>query len=210
MKILDVTQGSPEWLQARLGIPTASGYDKILTPKKMTASTQAVTYRNQLAAEWLLGHPIDWQDSNGFMTRGTGMEAEARAFYELQHDVDVEQVGFILRDDGRTGGSPDALVGGDGILEIKCPAIHTHIGYVIDHGLLTAKYHAQVNGYLYLSGREWVDIISYNPMLPSVQVRIERDEKYIAALGPAIDTFCDYLDAVKEQLAAHKQELVTV
>jgi hypothetical protein len=28
----DVTQGSPEWLEARLGIPTASEFDKIITP----------------------------------------------------------------------------------------------------------------------------------------------------------------------------------
>lgn len=204
MIVLDVTQGSPEWEEARIGIPTCSGYENILTPKKLEPSAQAVPYRNQLLAEWLLGHHIDFGKS-GFADRGTRMEDEGRAFYELQHDIEVERVGFIVREDGRTGGSPDSLVQDDGGLEIKCPALHTHIGYVLDSDTLVAKYKSQVQGYLYLTDRAWWDILSYCPILPSVQVRIARDEKYIAALGPALDVFCDHLDACKEKLAAHRQ-----
>src|SRR5687767_15307495 len=114
MILLDCVQGSPEWQEGRVGIPTCSGYEKILTPAKLQPSTQAVPYRNQLLAEWLLGHHIEFNESNGYMDRGSRMEDEARAFYELQYDVECQRVGFVLREDGRTGGSPDSLVLDDG------------------------------------------------------------------------------------------------
>lgn len=202
---LDIEQGTEAWQNARLGIPTASGFDKILTPKKLEYSAKAVDYRNQLVAEWILGHPIEWE-SNAYMDRGTGMEHEARAYYELQRGVDVVNGGFVLRDDGKVGGSPDGLVGDDGVLEIKCPAIHTHIGYLLEPSALSDKYRAQVQGYLYLTDRNWTDIISYNPVLPAVQVRISRDPKYIMALDAALVMFLADLDDVKEKLLEHKQE----
>jgi hypothetical protein len=202
----DLVQGSQEWLQARLGIPTASSFDKILSPKKLQPSTQAIPYRNQLVAEWLLGYPLELGNNNGWMDRGTGMEAEARAWYELRHDVDVDMVGFILRDDEKVGGSPDALVGDDGGVDFKCPGIHTHIGYVIDPKQLAEKYHAQMQGYLYLTERAWWDIVSYHPVLPKVEVRIERDDKYIGALHAALNVFVLYLDEVKRQLSEYKYQ----
>lgn len=204
MITLDCKQGSEEWLAARVGLPTASSYEKILTPAKLQPSTQAVPYRNQLLAEWIIGHYLG-DDQNAYMDRGADMEASARAFYELQSNVEVEQVGFILRADERTGGSPDGLVGDDGILEVKCPSLHVHIGYVLDNDALAAKYKAQVQGYLYLTDRQWAHILSYNPIMPSVLVRVERDEKYIGALGPALDAFCDHLDQCKEVLAGYRR-----
>jgi hypothetical protein len=204
VKVLDVMQGSPEWLQARLGIPTASAFDRIISPKKLQASTQAPTYRNQLLAEWLLGHPIDWGGSSQFMDRGTAMEPEARAYYAFHKDVEVQPTGFILRDDEMVGGSPDGLVGEDGGLEIKAPAIHTHIGYLLEPESLVAEYHSQVQGYLYLTGRAWWDILSYNPDLPGVIVRIEPDPRYQAALGSALDAFVGNLLEARAALQPHK------
>lgn len=204
MKILDVVQGSPEWLRARLGIPTASQVDRILTPAKLKLSSQAGGYRNQLLAEWLCGYPIDWGGSSQFMERGTDMEPEARAFYELQHDVEARTVGFVVRDDGLFGGSPDSLVGEDGGLEIKCPALHTHIGYLLDPEALVAEYRGQVQAYLYLTGRAWWDILAYNPELPSVVQRIERDEAYIAALDQVLGLFLADLARARAQLEPHR------
>ena len=80
MIVLDCKQGDDQWHAARVGLPTCSGYEKILTPAKLQPSTQAVPYRNQLLAEWLIGHYLG-DDPNAFMERGTNMEAEARAYY---------------------------------------------------------------------------------------------------------------------------------
>lgn len=204
MKILNVEQGSPEWLRARLGIPTASQVDRLLTPKTLKISSQAGTYRNQLLAEWWCGYPIDWGGQSSFMERGTDMEPEARAWYELQRDVEATQVGFVLRDDGRFGGSPDSLVGEDGGLEIKCPALHTHLGYLLDPEALTAEYRGQVQAYLYLTGRAWWDLLAYNPELPPVVRRVERDELYIAALDKVLAEFLGELERARAVLEQHR------
>lgn len=204
MKVLDVVQGSPEWLRVRLGIPTASAYDRILTPKTLKPSAERFGYASQLLSEWFLGHEIDWGGASKFMERGTDMEPEARSFYELERDVSAQVVGFVMRDDGMTGGSPDSLVGDDGGLEIKCPAINTAIAYFLDPASLATKYRHQVQGYLYLTRRAWWDIISYHPDVPPVIVRVARDEEYIAALDFALDAFLRELVAARAMLEPHK------
>jgi len=208
VKILHVTQGSPEWERARLGMPTASAFDRILTPSKLELSAQSDMYRNQLLAEWLVGYPLDFGNASGYSQRGTGMEAEARRFYEMRYDVDVAIVGFVLRDDGKVGGSPDGLVDVDGGVDLKCPAIHTHIGYMMDPARLAKEYRGQCQGYMYLTGRKWWDVLAYNPILPAVRVRIDRDDLYCAKLGVALDLFVADLDGAKEQLAPHRQPSV--
>lgn len=190
-------QGSKAWFDARLGIPTASQYHRILTPKKMTVSDQALGYRNELIAEWLLGEAIDIGEF-AFTERGAQLEDAAYRYYEMERDVDVDRVGVLLRDDRRTGGSPDGLVGADGQVEIKCPSAAVHVGYLVDGA--GDKYRSQIQGNLYLSGRAWCDFVAYHPTLPAVLVRYERDEKYIEALGVMLDVFCERLEWVKAEL----------
>ena len=56
MIVLDCQQGSEEWYRARLGIPTASNFSAIITPKgKPTASETRTRYLHKLLAEWALG-----------------------------------------------------------------------------------------------------------------------------------------------------------
>lgn len=200
MKVIDCVQGSAEWQDARIGIPTASQADCLLTPKTRKPSTQSVAYRNRLLAEWLTGYPLE-PPTTLWMDRGVEMEAKAREFYEFHRDVEVEQVGFCLRDDRLFGGSPDGLVGEDGGLEIKCPALHTHVGYLLGAG---PDYLGQVQSYLYLTGREWWDVVSYNPDLPPAVIRVERDVEYIEALTKALDVFCADLAEQKEKLLPYR------
>jgi hypothetical protein len=205
MIIHDCPQGTPEWAAVRLGIPTASRVGDILTPKTLKLSGSAGKYRNQLVAEWLCGHPIDWSDGAGWMERGRDMEAEARKWYAFSRDCDVRQVGFISRDDGLFGCSPDGLVGDDGGLELKCPALHTHVGYLLNPTDLAEQYRGQVQASLYVTGRAWWDLVSYSPDLPAVELRIEPDEDYIDALDMALAGFIGNLLDCRERLAEHKQ-----
>lgn len=197
---LDCVQGSAEWAAARLAIPTASRFDEIITPKTMKPSASAEKYAWELIAEEILGYPVEEAADSGYMQRGTLLETKAVEFYELYRDVDTEQVGFILRDDRRVGCSPDRLVGANGLLEIKCPSAKQHIGYMLDDE--GALYRCQVQGQLWLTGREWVDILSYNPELGSVVFRVGRDDKFIAALEAAVDAFLVLRDGMKAKLAA--------
>lgn len=179
MRIDQHEQGSPEWLAARLGIPSASMFAKIVTTKGAW-STSADTYINQLVAERLTGEREEVFQSH-HMIRGTELEPDARDLYSLMTDSEVTEVGFCLHDTLAAGCSPDGLIGEDGGLEIKCPAPSTHVEY-LRGGVLPSKYKQQVMGCLWITGREWWDFVSYHPTMKPLIVRVERDEEYIAAL----------------------------
>lgn len=183
MRIDQNEQGSPEWLAARLGIPSASMFAKLVTTKGIW-SASADAYINQLVAERLTGEREEVFQSY-HMLRGTELEADARDLYSLISDAEVTEVGFCLHDTLSAGCSPDGLIGEDGGLEIKCPAPSTHVEY-LRGGVLPSKYKQQVMGCLWITGREWWDFVSYHPTMKPLIVRVERDEEYIAALEKCV------------------------
>ena len=183
MRIIDCEQGTDEWLAARLGIPSASMYGKIITTQGKW-STQADSYINQLVAEVLTGERTPVYQ-NEHMTRGTELEPEARRMYEFISDNKVDEVGFCMHDTLEAGASPDGLIGDDGGLEIKCPAASTHVEY-LRGDTLPSKYKQQVMGCLWITGREWWDFMSYYPNMKPLIVRVERDEEYIAELEKCV------------------------
>ena len=186
-------QGSPEWRAARLGVVTASEFNEVLTPGKLLPA-KGDAYLARLVAETLLGAPVD-EVSSDFMKRGTEMEPLARDHYAWTRSVTLERVGFITRDDGRVGASPDSLVGEDGGLEVKVPSAPVHVSYMLDPSRLADAYRGQVQGCLYITGRKWWDLMSWNPALPEVCVRVYPDPAYLAALAPALTAFLSRLDA---------------
>ncbi len=197
MKTLDVIQGTEEWKQARLGIPTASQAARLITPKTLKPSSGRGAYLAELLAEWSLGHPLDAFASE-WMERGTAQEPEAINWYAFEHATEVERVGFCLGEG--FGCSPDGLVGEDGGVEIKCPSIQKHVGYWLTDGAsLYDDYKAQVQATLWVTGREWWDLISYNPDFPSVVVRIKPDAKFSEAFGPIVAEFAEALEHAKEK-----------
>lgn len=199
MIIIDVEQGTTAWQMARLGIPTASRFDSIITNKTAKLSESARKYAWELIAEQKLGTPVN-DATSGFMQRGSILERKAVSWYELTREVDTEAVGFVLRDDRRVGCSPDRLVGADGLLEIKCPSAAVHVGYALGDEGAAADYRAQCQGQLWLTGRAWVDSLSWNPELEPAVVRVHRDEEYITKLAEAVDGFLAMMDSFKRLL----------
>jgi len=195
MQIIDCVQGSPEWFEARCGIPTASGFDKIVTSIG-APSKQKKQYLYKLAGEALSG-VIEESYQNATMQRGTLMESEARDMYSLISDLEVSEVGFCRKDG--YGASPDGLVGLDGCLEIKCPLVATHVGYLFDNKLPT-KYIQQVQGQLLVTGRKWCDFVSYFPNLKPLIVRVQRDEQFILTLKTELEKFCIELKEVINEI----------
>lgn len=195
---LDMPQGSEEWQLARLGIPTASQFHRIITPRTMKLSEGAEKYANELLAEELLGHPID-PEATQFMQRGGALERDAVEFYEFNRDVHTEKVGLIVRDDGLVACSPDRLVGDDGGLELKCPSPAVHVNYMLKASE-ARSYNCQVQGGMWLTERAWWDWLSYNPEMQPVLVRFERDEKFIEALARAVNVFLEYLAEQRAKL----------
>ena len=166
-------QGTDEWFMARLGIPTASEFGKIITPAKLEPSRSADTYINKLVAEWLRDKP-DESFQSDWMKRGLEVEEEARDFYTFQTDVEVTQVGFCLEDAKRYGCSPDGLMD-EGGLETKCPSPGVHVGYLLANKVPT-DYRLQILGSLLVTGYEWWDFLSFHPDMKPLIVRTWRKD----------------------------------
>jgi hypothetical protein len=195
---LDVEQGSMAWRKARLGIPTASQFHRILTPKTRKMSSSAIAYAHELLAEWILQVPLD-SANTGFMARGKDCEAEAVRWFEFEAATTTMPGGFMLRDDGKVGCSPDRLIGDEGGLEIKTPGAPAHIGNLLG---MADEYQLQVQGGMWLCERHWWYLVSYNPEMPSALLFVTRDDELIADLENAVNGFIERLDAMKERLQA--------
>lgn len=189
MKIFNFAQYSPDWWNARRGIPTASEFDRILTPATGKLSKSADGYACQLIGEKLsTEYPLTTMNpATAAMERGTAMETAARSWYSVYHSLEVEEVGFCLSECERFGCSPDGLVGEDGGIEIKCPLPHTQVSWLLS-GELPSDYKAQVHGTLIVTGRQWWDFVSYCPGLPELVIRVEADE-YTEKLREALEGF---------------------
>lgn len=195
----DVIQGTPEWFAARCGIPSASNFDKIITTTG-APSKQAQKYMYQLAAERVTGRSEE-SYSSAAMERGKETEAEARNLYEMLYDLKIEQVGVCYPDKKKLcAASPDGLIGDDGLIEIKCPMAFAAVTYLLEDGLPT-DYFQQAQGQLYVTGRKWLDFLSYYPGIKPMIYRVARDENFIAALGLQLLKFNTELDAIVKRIS---------
>lgn len=199
LQIIDCAQGSPEWFQARMGIPTASEFACVLRTKgrgENGESKERISYMRKLAGEILTGEPMA-SYSNADMERGKLQEDEARDLYALLAGVDPQRVGFIRN--GNAGCSPDSLILERGGLEIKCALPHVQIER-LEKDELPPEHKAQVQGNIWLAKRDWWDFASYSPRLPLFVKRVERDDGYIANLIGAVDQFNIELAAMVERI----------
>jgi hypothetical protein len=192
-----VEQGSPEWFQARLGIPTASCFAQVLA--KGEGKTRK-TYMMKLADEAVSGEPME-SFTNGHTERGNEMEDEARLFYAFMHSCQPYRVGFVRHDGVRAGCSPDSLIGDDGLLEIKTKLPHLLAECRLS-GKFPAEHKAQCQGALWITGRKWIDLAIYWPKRPLFVIRAERDEDYIAKLAEEVSNFNYELEQVITKLRA--------
>lgn len=204
MQIFDCEQGTPEWFAARLGIPTASEFKTIVAVKKDARDkVTRQTYMRKLAGEIITGLPME-SYTNGHMERGHEQEDEARSLYAMMEDCDPLRVGFIRN--GNTGCSPDSLIGENGGLEIKSALPHIQIER-LEKNELPSEHRLQVQGCLWITGREWWDFVSYSPKLPLFVKRIPRDEACIKDIRAAVDAFNDELALLVAWLRSYgKQE----
>jgi hypothetical protein len=206
VKIHYMVQYSPTWWETRCGFPSASAFDRILTPTgKLSAQAEGyidelIADRCQLSPNFFTERPMSRE-----MANGRDMEPEARRWYQMERpDSLVQQVGGCVSACGRFWASPDGLVDDDGVLELKCPMLKTQVEYLrLD--TLPANYRPQVHGQLFVTGRKYVDFASYAPGLPGFIVRVEPDE-YTAKLAVALEDFHRlYVETVK-RIAPHLLE----
>jgi hypothetical protein len=196
MILIPCIQGSEEWLRARMSRPTASEFERIITPKKWQASSSAREYAIFLLTELILDQPLSGI-TTAAMEHGHATEPKAISAYEMLAGRDVELCGFCTTDDGLVGASPDGLVGDDGSVEMKSPwKPEVHVGYLLKPETLVAEYFVQVQGQLYVTERKWTDLVSYFSGMPMVQVRCVPHPEFQVALKRELDIFVRDLSAL--------------
>ena len=196
---LQLEQLSDEWFQARVGVPSASCFDKIVTSKG-EPSKQAVNYAYTLAGERIAGAKAETHQSYA-MARGCEMEAEARQLFKLITGHQVRQTGILYPDENkRFSCSPDGLIDeAETGLEIKSPLIHTHVAYLLARKLPT-EYVQQVQGSMLITGFRTWHFFSYYPGLPPLHIEVPRDDVFIHRLSFEIDKFCALVESTVEKL----------
>ena len=198
-------QGSEAWLSIRKGCITGSRFkdcrDKL---KGGGPSKTCIAYAQDTARERVGGSaPAKFQ--NAAMRSGTEQEPVARRAYERITGNLVEEVGFFTTEDGMFGLSPDGLIDDDGVLEIKTMVSSETLFTAVANGDVSA-YMDQCLGYLWLLGRQWVDLVLWCPDLNHMVIkRIKRDEAAIEALESDLMAFSElvrgYEGALRKAIA---------
>lgn len=203
LQVFNCDQGTPEWHQCRAGIPTASEFATILTKGRGgEPSKTRLTYMRRLAGERITGQVLQTWGGNEHTERGHALEAEARDMASFIRGYTPQPVGFLRR--GDAGCSPDSLVGDDGLVEVKTKLPHLHIE-LLESGEVPTEHTPQLQGQLWISGRSWVDFVSYWPDLPIFIKRVVRDEAYIATLAAAVSSFNDELNDMVERIRNYQE-----
>ena len=202
----DIEQGTPEWFAARCGIVTASIVGQLVTAKtfKPAENETARMLTNLLVAERITGRVVEGFTSAA-MERGKFDEPFAREAYSENH-APVTEVGFMVREfDGyRIGYSPDGLVGDNGLIEIKSREPKIHIATILADAV-PAENIAQCQAGLLVSGREWIDYVSFCGGMPLWTKRVYPDIRWHLAIKEAVelleanaaDILARYLEAVE-------------
>ena len=107
----------------------------------------------------------------------------------------VDEVAFFDCED--YGYSPDGLVGKHGLVEFKCPGATTHTKYLFEDRL-PVEYKAQCQGGLMVTGRRYIDFVSYHPNFQDDKKlfikKVTRDEEFIKKLKEGIGKVIELRD----------------
>lgn len=199
----NLEQGSHEWHEARCGVLTASEIGRLLT--KTGKRNKATDLLHEKAAQRLTGM-VDVTKPNFAMMRGHDDEAEARDIYSVKI-APVSEVGFMVRDFGgvKIGYSPDGLVGDTGLIECKSRCQKYQIDTITRLDVPT-EYMAQIQTGLLVSGREWLDFISF-PACGGGKMMVLRvlpDLEYAARI---IDAARDGEEKIRAMMANYQEAL---
>jgi hypothetical protein len=200
----ELEQGTDEWLAERCGIVTASVVGLLVTAKtlKPAENDTARSLTAALTAERITGH-VEPMHVSSDMERGTLDEPYARDVYG-EHYAPVTEVGFMVRDDWgfRLGYSPDGLVGDDGLIEIKSRNQKIQLATILADEVPAGNM-AQCQAGLLVSGRDWLDYVSYSGGMPLYVKRVYPDIRWHHAIKEAVELFeTNSADIITQYLGA--------
>lgn len=206
IEIMDVVQGSDEWLAVRAGLVTGSKASVVMMKDNASGGEPAgkKDYRLQLAVERLTGQP----QLDDFYSRHTrhGHEAEpmARMETERKHGILIRQTGFIRRKDIKAGVSLDGDVNNfRAIAEIKCPKSTTHLDYMRG-GKVPAVYRWQVVHGMFIVGAKEAYFTSYDNRMPDgldlFTIRVQAKDYPMEDYEIMLNDFIKSVDTLEQEL----------
>lgn len=203
MKRHEVAQRSPDWFALRAGKLTGSAAKDMLAKIKSGEAAARRDLRFKLVAERLSGQSQEDTYVNAAMQWGIDHEADAVDTYQAISGCFVDLIGFCEHDSLCAGTSPDGFIGEQGILSVKCPKTATHLRYIRD-GVEPSEHAAQNTHELWLTGRAWIDFVSYDPRLPDglrvFGVRVTRTRAELDAYDREVRAFLAEVDTAVNAL----------
>ena len=194
-----ITQGTDEWLQEKLGKPSASNASKIIT-NAGKSSKQRTDYLYSLTAEIITGQREETY-KNANMDMGNDREDESRKLFEMIHGVEVQQVGVVYKDEEKKFlCSPDGIINSEYGLELKNVLGKTQIKYLLKNEV-PSEYFSQIQFSLYVTGFKYWMFMTYSPGLRPLIIKMERDEKFIQALEIELKSFTEELESITNQIS---------
>ena len=198
---------NPAWVAARRGCLGASSIADILKEgrKKGEPSQTRMSLAAKLAAERWVSMAMDNLDPNNEdVARGNRVESYALAEYEVLRGCIVDPAAWIEhpRIFG-AGATPDAFVNHDGLAQVKSPR-PLKMTNLMRAGVIPAEYVDQMDWELAVTGRQWNDLILYNPDLPNGKHiwirRHHRNDEKIARLESEAEKFLAEVEACFDEL----------
>lgn len=207
-----IEQGSSDWHRMRIGVVTASKVGAILTEPRSKAdkesgkmSDSAMTYMYDLIAEIATGVIPDDIKARPLMW-GREHEESARQIFEFEHDVIVENVSLIYKDESmRCGASPDGLCSDGRMLEIKTPYTSSQFIRMAVGGIeeIKSQYHAQVNFQMYCADKSELWFVNFDPRMKHgnmVDFIVKRDDEICEQFDIRIPKFIEKMDEALDKL----------
>jgi putative phage-type endonuclease len=201
--VVIMEQRTEEWYKSKLGNVGASRVADVIAKTKSGYSTSRRNYMMELILQRLTGKQAD-SFFSADMQRGIDLEPVAISVYEMQKDVSVKPVGFIMHSKiERSGASPDGLINDDGQIEVKCPKPYNHLQTLLGNNPPN-QYIPQIQWQLACTGRDWCDFISYSPDFDlNMQIkiiRVPKDNEYILMLENEISLFVDEMILLEKEI----------
>jgi putative phage-type endonuclease len=208
-----IEQRSEEWFEIRKGKITSSEIYKIMGKKDL--SDTAKTYLLEKVCEYFggftepaVGAALNW---------GTDLEPIAIEHYEKFTNQKVTKASFIPAGE-HYGGSPDGLIGSEGIIEVKCPYKSANH---FKHGLINSaekfkdvapNYYYQCLSNMVCAGVQWCDFISFDPRVTEeyrmFTFRFHLDEEEAKVMLDRVKLAVTYMDQLKKEIEAAKPQLL--
>lgn len=204
--IHDIEQGTPEWLNLRLGLITCSQIDVIRVD-----GVGAQDYVNALAYERITGESSSVFNGNQWTERGHELEPIARELYQEKTGLSVYEIAFV-KNKG-FGYSPDGLILRPttapedrcvfwGAIEIKAKQPAEQIK-ILRSNEIPKKHLDQLHGGLLCAELEWIDFVSYCPNLPIFIKRLWRKDciEQLDKLNILIDKYNQLVETVTNEVS---------